>query len=1375
MSGKIRRLITFGAAGALVATGALVGVTPALAAPDAAVTTVTLAGNLQTAIGCEKDWMTDCEQSQLKPVDGQEGVFQSTFEIPAGTWEYKVAFNGDGTWDGGGYPEANRSLTIAGPTDIKFTYMTKTDDRGERLALTPTLEGDYTAADDALVQQPVRQPGAGKNFYFVLVDRFNDGDPSNNYGDATTPEEGGYNPSNTGYYFGGDIKGLEEKLDYIQGLGTSAIWLAPMFKNKAVQGEGADASAGYHGYWVTDFTQIDPHFGTNEEMKQFINAAHAKGMEVYFDIITNHTADVIYYEEGEYSYKDINEYPYYDAAGNVIDVAQLAKDRVNPWPDLDPLTSFPYTPVTTPAEANIKVPAWLNNVTYYHNRGDTTWEGQSVTFGDFNGLDDLMTEHPDVVNGFIDIYKAWVDFGIDGFRIDTVKHVNFEFWEDWTTPIANYAADDFFMFGEVYSADQSITSDYVRMTDMDSILDFAFQASAVSYATGSSAHTLASQFANDAYFITPNRSPNALPTFLGNHDMGRVGAMVARVDNSLKRDELAHELMYLTRGQPVIYYGDEQGLTGAGDGTDKNARQPLFGDKGGAYSGQTTLDGQAVDGNPLFNEDSTMYKAISKLANLRDSHPALKDGAQIERYVEDGPGVYAFSRVDATEKVEYLVAVNNATTAQSVEIPALTRSASFAPVYGTEASVTSDAEGKMTIEVPAMSSIVLKADKQVYSPDDAFPVKASLPYPGAAVSGQTKVTATIDSDVWQQTSFSWRVVGSDTWTPLGVSEAGAPAVYQDLAALPTGTLIEYRAVTTDAAGNHAASSTYGSVGIAVGEEDDPGAEFEIYMVNIPGTHQKDMGCADNWQPACEASKLLLIENGLYKQSFTLPSGNYEYKVALNGSWDVNYGVDGVLDGPNVKYDFAGGAIDFYWDPVTKKFTNTALGKVAVVAGDFQSQLGCEGANGGNWQPWCFGSLATNLGDGTYEFSTDQVAAGSYEAKAAFSTGWDDTIGNEEGENIKFTLSEDGATLKFVIDTNDSTMCVYQNDEELYCPGSKPPVKPEEATLTLSASSVEAGGQVTATGTGFEANEQVDFVLASADGTTDTALGSADANEDGNVTLDFTIDESIDPGDYVVQARGSDSDRTAEADLTVTPAGEKPEPTEATLKLSASSVEVGGKVTATGAGFEADETVNFVLGTTAGQGHATVATLGSAKADASGGVTLDFTIADSIKPGDYVVLATGNTSERMANAALKVTPVAEKPGPSQKAKLTLSKNQVSPGSKITATVEGFKANETVKFTLIGDNKQVQLATAVVGADGKATATLEIADSVALGKYVVRAEGQTSGTIAEAELSVVKLAVTGAQIGLLASLGVVLVGGGVALAVTNSRRKVSAPQS
>ena len=103
----------------------------------------------------------------------------------------------------------------------------------------------------------------------------------------------GLDPTDKGFYHGGDIKGITGKLDYLKDLGVTSVWMTPSFKNKPVQGTGADASAGYHGYWITDFTQIDPHLGTNDDLKTLIAKAHAKGIKVFFDIITNHTADVI--------------------------------------------------------------------------------------------------------------------------------------------------------------------------------------------------------------------------------------------------------------------------------------------------------------------------------------------------------------------------------------------------------------------------------------------------------------------------------------------------------------------------------------------------------------------------------------------------------------------------------------------------------------------------------------------------------------------------------------------------------------------------------------------------------------------------------------------------------------------------------------------------------------------------------------------------------------------------------------------------------------------------------------------------------------------------------------------------------------------------
>ena len=135
--------------------------------------------------------------------------------------------------------------------------------------------------------------------------------------------------------------------------------MAPIFKNRPVQGSGADASAGYHGYWITDFTQIDPHFGTNAELEAFVDAAHARGIKVFFDIITNHTADVIDYAEGTHAYRNKATYPYVDADGNEFDDRDYAGTDTFPAMNLD---GFPYDPVfPTAADATVKAPAWLND------------------------------------------------------------------------------------------------------------------------------------------------------------------------------------------------------------------------------------------------------------------------------------------------------------------------------------------------------------------------------------------------------------------------------------------------------------------------------------------------------------------------------------------------------------------------------------------------------------------------------------------------------------------------------------------------------------------------------------------------------------------------------------------------------------------------------------------------------------------------------------------------------------------------------------------------------------------------------------------------------------------------------------------------------
>ena len=156
--------------------------------------------------------------------------------------------------------------------------------------------------------------------YFLLPDRFDNADPSNDRGGLTGGRlVTGFDPAAKGFYHGGDLKGVIRRLGYIQGMGATAIWVAPVFVNKPVQGSPGHESAGYHGYWITDFTHVDPHFGTDADFKALVDAAHARGMKVYMDIVVNHTADVIQYREcGERShcpYRSRADYPYQRRGG----------------------------------------------------------------------------------------------------------------------------------------------------------------------------------------------------------------------------------------------------------------------------------------------------------------------------------------------------------------------------------------------------------------------------------------------------------------------------------------------------------------------------------------------------------------------------------------------------------------------------------------------------------------------------------------------------------------------------------------------------------------------------------------------------------------------------------------------------------------------------------------------------------------------------------------------------------------------------------------------------------------------------------------------------------------------------------------------------
>ncbi|WP_344231747.1 alpha-amylase family glycosyl hydrolase [Kribbella hippodromi] len=886
-----------------------------------------------------------------------------------------------------------------------------------------------TAADKALAAPSLRADLTKERFYFLMADRFANGDKSNDAGGLTGDRlKTGLDPTDKGFYHGGDLAGVIQKLDYIKSLGTTSIWLTPSFKNRPVQGSGTDVSAGYHGYWITDFTQIDPHLGTNADMKRLIDLAHRKGMKVFFDIITNHTADVISYQSGNYGYIPKSTTPYKDAAGNVFDDKQYAAGDT--FPPLDKNTSFPNVPVfRTPADASVKVPAWLNDPTLYHNRGDSTFAGESAEYGDFVGLDDLFTEQPKVRDGMIDVYKTWAEFGIDGFRIDTVKHVNLEFWQKFSPAVLAAAraagTKKFFMFGEVYDANPQFMSTYTTKGNLQATLDFGFQQNAVAYAKGDPSTKLRDLYANDDYYTDTDSNAYQLPTFLGNHDMGRVGTFLKQGGASgkelLARDKLAHSLMYLTRGQPVIYYGDEQGFTGAGG--DKDARQDMFATKTADYADDEVVDGTGtttIGSKDRYDVNAPLYKHIAGLARLRSKYPALSDGRQVHRYSSTSNGLYAFSRL-GSDNVEYLVVANNSKTAAAATVATYGPHTWLRPVYGSSQSVLTDREGRVRVSQAPLSVTVYQAQKKVPARAKAPAVYMSSPELGATVSGRAEIAAAVPENTPATVTFGYRLAGTTEWKRLGSDDNAPYRVFQDVSGLPQGTRIEYRAVLRDASGNYSASSSYGVVGDAPppgGGGDGGGPVVQPANVSVPGDHNSEMGCAADWSPDCAQAQLTLdSKDKVWKGTYTLPTGEHAYKAAINKSWDENYGAGGALNGANISYTTPSGPVTFYYEHGRHFATSSAQGPVITVPGSFQSELGCPA----DWDPSCMRPWLTDQdGDGTYTWSTTELGAGSYEAKVAHNLSWDESY---PAANVPVTVPRDGlvVTFSYVLATHQLTV------------------------------------------------------------------------------------------------------------------------------------------------------------------------------------------------------------------------------------------------------------------------------------------------------------------------------------------------------------------
>ena len=630
----------------------------------------------------------------------------------------------------------------------------------------PAPKAPTAAEAAALARDSVRSPMAADSIYFVMTDRYANGDTCNDRGGASGDYSlTGYDPTSDSYFHGGDLKGLTggcttgEGVARIKKLGFTTIWITPPFKQEWVQGN----SAAYHGYWINDFLTIDPHWGTNADFKAFVDCAQSQGLKIVLDIVMNHTGDVITY--------------------NGSGKAAIPAGR-----------------------QNAKNPAWLNKLSNYNNRGDVRdWNDKFwAQNGDFFGLDDIKTTNQEVIDGFAAVYSQWVnDYGVDGFRVDTAKHVDDAFLGKWWPKVlaaTKTKKPNLFAFSEVFDSRQDVLSSFLRNRGLPSLLDFGFQADAIQYAGGDGdAGNLNYVLRQDDKYTTATRNAYNLVTFLGNHDMGRVAHLLlkngAKTDTLLASSLFAHDVMFLTRGTPTVYYGDEVGMIGSGG--DKAARQDMFSTQNVEWQRELRVSGGPIGTkSALTDTTNPIFVRIQELNALRAKYPALATGAQIVRGA-DGP-IMVSSRIDAADKREYLVGFNNATTAKTLTVKTSSPSTKFTSVWGGAEAVTSDATGTVTVTVGPRGSVALRADSQLPSIDKA--VKPTL---RTAIDRDEKLinlTATLATADPATVSFAVKVGTAKTWTYLGSDDAASFGMVFEYGRLKKGTSIQFVAISKTTSG-----------------------------------------------------------------------------------------------------------------------------------------------------------------------------------------------------------------------------------------------------------------------------------------------------------------------------------------------------------------------------------------------------------------------------------------------------------------------------------------------------------------------------------------------------------------------------------------------
>jgi len=543
-------------------------------------------------------------------------------------------------------------------------------------SLSLALSFALSASPALAIERPdyvgTREPFASQAVYFVVTDRFVNGDPSNDHRD-----QGGAHPTfdipvpcpdkvdgNIGY-LGGDFKGVLDNAGYIRNLGFGAVWITPIIDNPDQAFTGSNpisctstltdrGKTGYHGYWGVNFYTLDEHLPSKDlDFAAFTRGLHAADLKVVLDIVGNHGSPAWTMPKAQPQFGQI-----FDKDGRLI-----ADHQNLPPQKLDP--------------AHNPMHAFYNNIGPVDGKHGSIFDGNLAELSDFN-------EHnPAVMDYLVGAYLQWTAQGVDALRIDTIGWLPHPWWHAFVNRI-RAEHPGMFMFGEAFDYDASKIAEHTWPANANvSVLDFPLRG-ALSSVFGKEQKGFET-LAEPLHLLDgPYANPYELMSFYDNHDMARLDATDAGFID-------AHNWLFTARGIPVIYYGSETGFM--------RSRAEHAGNR--AYFGQARVNEAPK---------SPIYAPLQRIAKLREATPALQRGLQVNERLHGDEAVFFRVLQQGDTAQTALVLLNKGDAARTLEVRRYLQAGTWRDALG---GASQTVNGSLQAEVPAHGVRVFVLDAQV--------------------------------------------------------------------------------------------------------------------------------------------------------------------------------------------------------------------------------------------------------------------------------------------------------------------------------------------------------------------------------------------------------------------------------------------------------------------------------------------------------------------------------------------------------------------------------------------------------------------------------------------------------------------------------------